>query len=261
MVDIFNRVVACDNEKIILVNASNPDDVQVEWITNLTLGLTFSPTIVENKTIILPTNRGFLYAFNVSNGQLLAKLKLWDNSSTQPFYGIRKMNWSDFFTILFNLLDCPYHYNSSSHMIEWDSTVPYGIMPVNPVNPVFFDGSIMFITNRDGVVTAVDMTTWSIIASNAIATPELISNGSYYTTKNSACVKGNKVFLVTERTKPGYEAWNNTLGRLYAIEVKSDPTNESVSLIETWNYSFNGSSEASPILINDTIFFDGFNTT
>jgi len=257
MVDIHDRVIACDNYKIILINASNHSNVHVEWTSNIThygtgliYPLPYSPTILENKTIILPTDHGPVYAFDVQTGHELAHLFFWDNSSSQPFYQVRHMNWSDFVTILSNPLDCPYHYNSSSHAVEWNSSVPYGIMPIPTI---FYEDIIVFITDRQGVVTAVDMTNGSILATNSLGTPELVSGGRMYSTQNSACVKENRTYIITE-----FNDGNITYGRLYAVDVNPNAQN---ILKEAWNYSFYGHSQASPTLIGDTIYFDGYNGT
>ena len=254
MVDIHDRVVACDNNKIILVNASNHSIVHVDWISNITSGgLPYSPTIVENNTIILPTDGGPVYAFDVQTGRELAHLFFWDNSSSQPFYQVRRMNWSDFMTILSNPLDCPYYYYSTSQAVEWNSTVPYGIMPIPTI---FYEGTIAFITDRQGVVTAVNMTNGSILAINSLGTPELVSGGRMYSTKNSACVKNNRTFITTE-----FNDSNITYGRLYAVNVNPDAQPPSDRLKVAWHYSFYGHSQASPTLIGDTIYFDGYNGT
>ena len=50
-------------------------------------------------------------------------------------------------------------------------------------------------------------------------------------------------------------------GRLYAVDVFPDATSESDRLIEVWNYSYFGKSQASPTLINDTLYFDGYNNS
>lgn len=260
MIDLHDRVVACDNQKIILVNASNHDNVHVEWVSNISSGgVPFSPTIVENRTIIVPTFNGPLYAFDVKTGHQLATLAFWDNSSNETSYGIRDMNWSDFLSILSHPSHCPYHYNNTDHVVEWNSTVRYGIMPV-PF--VFFEGTIMFVSGRDGVVAAVDMANGSELAVNSLGTPEMIPGGRYYSTQNSACVQGKRVFIVTGWTKPGFGgSRGNTSGRLYAVDVNPDAQNHSDVLKVAWDFSFPGQSQASPTLIGGTLYFDGYNGT
>jgi PKD repeat protein len=263
MIDIHDRVIACDCQKIILVNASDHNNIHVDWVSSFPGGgspkiTPLSPTIVENKTIIVPTTGGPLYAFNVTNGHLLATLSFWDNSSNVSFDAVREMNWSDFFTILSHPLDCPYHYDNINHVILWNSTVQYGIMPMDPV---FFEGNVMFKTDSSGVVAAIDMTNGSILAINSLGTPETKTGGKQYATINSACVKGNRVYITTQFPPPNLlgRFRGNISGRLYAIDVNPDAVPPTDILKEAWNYSFIGQSQASPTLINNTIYFDGFN--
>jgi hypothetical protein len=74
------------------------------------------------------------------------------------------------------------------------------------------------------------------------------------------------VFITTQLKMPSIEHFINNsndkiIGRLYAVEVKPDAENENDRLNVTWNYTYFGASQASPTLINDTIYFDGFNKT
>jgi len=269
MIDRYDRVVACDMEKVILVNASDHHNIHVDWISyfpaiNLSLRnfsmppVPLSPTIVENRTIIVPTWGGPLFAFDVKTGARLASLSFWDNSSNESYSAVREMNWADFFTILSHPLDCPYHYDSVQHVIAWNSPVHYGIMPINPV---FFEGTIMFQMDRSGVVAAIDTTNGSILAINSLGTPERITGGKQYGTQNSACVKRNRVYLTTQFPPPNLlgRYRGNISGRLYAIDVNPDAKNPFDILKVAWYYSYPGQGQASPTLINDIIYFDAFN--
>jgi outer membrane protein assembly factor BamB len=264
MVDIYDRVVACDNQRIFLVNALDRNNIHVEWTSYFpeeftsSGGIPISPTILKNRTIIIPTKNGPLYAFNVTNGAELANLTFVDNSSSDPVYGIREMNWLDFILIMSNPLDCPYHYNSSSHKVEWNSTVPYGIMPITPI---FLEGTIMFMTDDNGTVAAIQTTNGSILAINLIGTPELITDEKIYSTQNSACVQGNRTYVLTGYSAPGWRITNKQYGRLYAVDVNPDAQDPSERLHVAWNYPYHGQSQATPTLINDTIYFDGYNGT
>lgn len=85
MVDINNRVIACDNKKIIMVGPKD-NNYEVLWETPLPkrdskikkrgIFTPFSPNIVNKKTIILPTSSGPVYAFNVHDGILIDKIYL-----------------------------------------------------------------------------------------------------------------------------------------------------------------------------------------
>jgi hypothetical protein len=270
MVDIHDWVVACDNKTILLVNASNPNDVHVVWTQDIPLNgffnpfptTPYSPNIVENRTIILPTSNGPLLAYDVHTGEKLAEIYLGENETIDPYWGVPEMNLSNFVTIMTSPLPwpltCPYHYNSSNNVIEWNSTVPYGIMPFNPP---FFKDNIMFCADRIDPrnVTAFNISNpfnITILGSNLIEIGEFCLGKGFFSTRNSVCVKGNRTFITTQ-----YKAYNNTIGRLYAVDVNPNAINESERLNVTWNYTYFGVSQASPTLINDTIYFDGYNNS
>jgi len=158
------------------------------------------------------------------------------------------MPTSDFESIISNPLSCPYHYNSQNHIIEWVAPVPFGLMPSNYI---FYEGNIGFATSPDGIVSAFDNTTGEELASNAIEPPQLLQGGDYYSTINSACVKGNRIFLACEKD-------GNRTGRLYAVDVHPDAV-PSDRLHVAWYFNYSGKSQASPTLIGNTIYFDGYN--
>lgn len=258
MIDTYDRVVACDNQKIIMVDASDHNDVHVEWNTTIRYHderglypIPYSPTIVENNTIILPMQGGPLLAFNISTGEKIAELKLGQNETNISYYGIPDMPMEDFMSIIKNPLDCPYHYNTLKNMVEWISNITYGIMPLNYV---FQDGNIAFINSPDGNVSAFNITDGKKLVSNSIIEPQLIQGSDYYSTINSACVKGNRIFLACEKK-------GNKTGRLYAVDVNLNAVNESDLFQVAWSYSYFGKSQASPTLIDDTIYFDGYNSS
>ncbi len=257
-VDISDRVIACDNYKIILVNASNHDNVCVNWTKPIRYNnetgiypIPYSPTIVENKIIILPTQFGSLLAYNITTGNKIADIKLGQDGVNESYYGIPEMSMSDFLSIISNPLSCPFHYNSQNQTIEWVSNITYGIMPPNYI---FQEGNIVFLTSPDGNVSAYNNTTGEELTSNSVTVPQLLQGLNYYSTINSACAKENRIFLACE--KPG-----NKTGQLFAVDVYPNAANETDVFQVAWNFSYYGKSQASPTLIGDTIYFDGYNHT
>jgi len=258
MVDIHDRVIACDNSKMILVNASDHDHVYVEWITEIPhdvlhpfRSVVLSPTIVDNRTIILPTEGGPVLAYDVRTGEKIGEIKLGEGGGSTSYYGLPDMPMSDFVSIMSNPLSCPYHYDSDQHVVEWVASVPFGLMPLNTI---FHEGNIAFFTSPDGNVSAVDTTTGQELASNAVTTPQLLQGPDYYSTINSACVKGNRIFLAC--AKKGVK-----IGQFFAVDfLRNDPNGPGVFQV-AWNFSYFGTSQASPTLIGDTIYFDGFNNS
>jgi PKD repeat protein len=235
----------------------------------------FSPCLVENESIILPTKNGPVYLFDVETGALLANITLGKNTTLDEYWGIPKMSIADSIKIY---TDCylhgilPFRYNETSDRIEWNSEIPYGIMPSEKNYFIDFIHGKAFFTNQNFVTykERVAPFTWENITTNEIQAPAICTGEGYFSTINSACVHGNMVYLATEYTKPGFWQYhiinitlgvNNTVGRLYAIKVNASAENESERLEELWNYTYFGKSQATPTLIGDTIYFDGYNNT
>ena len=161
MVDIHNRVIACDNEKILMV-APQDEGYHIKWKSSFCdtsrLVIPFSPTIVDDETVVIPTKNGPVYAYDAESGKCLDKTFLGRDAGT------------DFSTI------------------------------------------------------------------------------------NSACVHGDRVYILTESARQT----NPVRGRLYALDVVPDARRKGEVLQEAWHYSFEGRSQASPLYIDNTIYFDGY---
>jgi hypothetical protein len=132
MVDINNRVVACDNEKIIMINASNVNNITLQWKTDIPhekvgpferifFPLPFSPTIVENKTIILPTKGGAVFVYDAENGTELINITLGENETNETYWGFSLMNHTEYYNLMINYTlhsICPFKYNITSQLVE-----------------------------------------------------------------------------------------------------------------------------------------------
>ena len=75
LVSIDNKIIACDNKTIFMLKVA--DECTVEWISKIPMVsqgimIPFSPNIVEDKIVILPTMNGPVYAFDADNGELLS---------------------------------------------------------------------------------------------------------------------------------------------------------------------------------------------
>jgi len=73
-------VICCDNKKMLMVKLVD-NEWKIIWETVFNkeksgLIIPFSPTIVKEKIIILPTRNGPVYGFDVDNGTILFELKL-----------------------------------------------------------------------------------------------------------------------------------------------------------------------------------------
>jgi len=178
MVDIHDRVIACDNHVVIMVdpNDYDHDNKTLEWVSEIPYGgLPYSPVIVQNDTIVIATDRGPVYVYDVRDGSLLAYKYLGKNEKINLIYKILNKN-----------------------------------------DPGFFS------------------------------------------TINTPCVKENRIYISTQYKGPrGFPTLRHH-ARLYAVDVDPHNSNIDERLKVAWYYEFGGMSQASPTLINDTIYFDGY---
>ena len=177
MIDVHSRIIACDNRVVVMIDPFDYDDNGkiVEWISDIPYGgLPFSPTIIQNDTIIIATDRGPIYAYDIKDGSLLA---------------------------------------------------------------------------------------WKYIRSDKLFNPLLswlnIKDRGFFSTINTPCVQGNRMYISTQYKNRGMPTLCHH-ARLYAIDVDSEKTNIDDRLTIAWFYEFGGPSQASPLLINNTIYFDGY---
>jgi len=155
IVSIDNKVIACDNYKVIMVDPYYNDDGKCLWSTEIPggpIGFILSPAITENGVIILPAALGNIYAFNSDNGVFLGSYPLGGS---------------------------------------------YTVM-----------------------------------------------NTSNFTTSNSACVNGNRAYILGQKS--------NANSRLFTIDI--NPSGNIFTPV--WNCSYPGKSQSSPTFINNVIYFD-----
>jgi hypothetical protein len=176
IVDIHNRVIACDNKNIILVDPFDVDNDNkiIEWKTELpNKGLAFSPIITENGTLVLATKNGPIYLYDSNNGDLITYKYLASSETNDPI--------------------------------------------------------IIKIFSKLG-------------------------NG-FFETINTPCVKGNRIYISCQFTTGGVFSYFKRYGRLYAIDINPEKSKDNMIKI-AWYYDFGGPNGASPLLIDDTIYFD-----
>jgi outer membrane protein assembly factor BamB len=178
MVDIHGQVIACDNHNVIMIDTFDIDNdsVIVEWISEIPYGgIPFSPVITEDGTLIIATDRGPIYAYNITDGSLIGWKFLGEDEKIHPIY--RLLNVDD---------------------------------------PGFFS------------------------------------------TINTPCVSKNRIYISTQYKGPRGMPTLRHHARLYAVDIDSDNENISKRINESWYFEFGGPSQASPTIINETIYFDGY---
>lgn len=178
IVDIYSRVIACDNRVVILVDTFDYDNDSkiVEWVSEIPFGgVPFSPVITDDNTLVIATDKGPVYAYNISDGSLIGWKFLGEDEIIHPIY--RLLN---------------------------------------------------------------------------------IDDPGFFSTINTPCVKCNRVYISTQYKSPIGIPTLLHHARLYALDIDSDNPNVEERLTEAWHFEFGGPSQASPTLINETIYFDGY---
>jgi hypothetical protein len=177
LVDIHDRVIACDDTKIVMIDPfdCDADGVILEWQTPLLgKGLVISPVITNEGTLVLATKNGPLYVYDSSDGRCLASKYLQTHDKNDPVV-------------------------------------------------------VKLFTRLNG----------------------------FYETINTPCVKGNRVYVLAQFTIGGLVSLFKRYGSLIAIDICPDAPSEAERIMIAWHYDFGGPSGGSPLLVNDTIYFDG----
>jgi outer membrane protein assembly factor BamB len=155
----------------------------------------------------------------------------------------------------------PYDYDADGRIVEWISEFPEGGLSFSPV--ITEDG-IIFIATTKGPIYAYDsrdgaLLGWRYLTAdkqvNLLAQVLDVNDCGFFVTVNAPCVRGSRVYMLTHY-KQGVFLFPH-YARLYAIDV--DPYNPNMEdrLKIAWYYEFGGPSGASPLLINNTLYFDG----
>lgn len=124
-----------------------------------------------------------------------------------------------------------------------------------PFSPTIVDGQTIILPTKGGPTYAFDVNTGEKIAEIYLGLGEIATKDSFFSTINSACVNKQRVYILAEYEIPAKYRRKTYLSRLYAIDVNR----KSKEIFKVkWFYPFIGRSQASPLLIKDTIHFDIF---
>lgn len=158
----------------------------------------------------------------------------------------------------------PFDCDSDGNITEWVTEIPYGGIPFSPV--ITEDGTIVIATDR-GPIYAFNSSDGSLIGWKYLGENDKIrwiyrllniDDPGFFSTINTPCVKGNRIYISTHYKGPRGMPTLRHHARLYAVDVDSDNPNVDDRFNVSWYYEFGGPSQASPTLINDTIYFDGY---
>jgi hypothetical protein len=127
--------------------------------------------------------------------------------------------------------------------VLWQTPTPGG----RPISPVVTDSGLIVLATKGGPVSAYRGSDGALVGSLLLRTdpsdPEILE------TVNTPCVRGDRVYIATQRTNdPANTA------RLVALDVRAGTSSP---LTEAWFFEFGGPSGGSPLCVDATIYFDG----
>ena len=128
--------------------------------------------------------------------------------------------------------------------VKWKTPTPGGI----PISPVIVENMVVILATNDGPLAAFDTGTGKLIGKRYLV--DTVGAEEFYDTENTPGVSGNRIYVSTEkRNDPDHTA------RLWAVDVV--PGSPDGVIQPKWSFEFGGPSGASPLIVGDTIYFDG----
>jgi hypothetical protein len=138
--------------------------------------------------------------------------------------------------------------------VLWRSAKPDPGTPISPV-PVGTDTPMLLVATKDNIaggepaVTVWDLETGALLSQLVLRDP---ATGAVYITRNTVATNGRRAYVVGSRMD------DENAGRLFAIDVcEGRRCGGRGALQVRWTYDFNGPSGVSPLLLGDTLIFDG----
>lgn len=139
--------------------------------------------------------------------------------------------------------------------VRWRTETPLGF----PVSPVPVEGDLLVLASLAGPVSIYDAVGGALL-DTLPPTGDVEGVPGFYFSRNTPVVRGRRIYVSTEWTPadfsgelPPEERWP---ARLYALDL--DPAAEVGSRISVaWYHVFGQRSGSSPLLLGDTVYFDG----
>jgi hypothetical protein len=129
--------------------------------------------------------------------------------------------------------------------IIWQTPLSGG----TPISPVPTPNGVVLVATWAGPISAYSLADGSLVGTITVTD----TSGRTYQTKNTPSMNGNRAYLSMAAVNDA------SYGELVAIDI--DPLNVTSPLTVKWAFPFGGGSGASPLTINDKIYFDGAHLT
>ena len=135
--------------------------------------------------------------------------------------------------------------------VVWNSEYP---TPAIPIGPVLTQGNGLILATLGGPIYAYDVEDGSLIGELLVQTGP--GDPGFFHTANTPAVRGNRVYVSMIHQVDGHPD-EDFLSRLVAVDVDKDAADPRDRLKVAWHFTFGGPSGASPLVVEDVIFFDG----
>jgi putative pyrroloquinoline-quinone binding quinoprotein len=135
--------------------------------------------------------------------------------------------------------------------VRWSTRTPGGA----PISPTVLRNGAVVLATRGGPVSAFDSRSGRHLGTLDLRATLGGLSGRFDTT-NTPGARGNRVYVSTELTLDDGRPDPNHHARLYAIDVNPrKPAGRRLQI--AWHFEFGARSGASPLVVGDTIVFDG----
>lgn len=139
--------------------------------------------------------------------------------------------------------------------VVWSTATPGGV----PISPVITDSGVVVLASHGGPISIYDRDGGELLDS-LLVEDEWQGAKGFYSTRNTPAMRGDRIYVSTEFTTAKGGGSTSPMetrpARLLAVDIdrRAAPGER---LKVAWYFQFGARSGSSPLLIDDTIYFDG----
>lgn len=183
-------------------------------------------------------NNLIVYDYNGNRVWKSEDLLHWSTTSSTPMVSIdNKVIICDSYKII--MVD-PY-YNEDGECL-WSTEIPGS--PGVIFSPAITENGVIILPIRNGNIYVFNSDNGDFLSGYSLEDGYTVMSTDVFSTSNSACVNGNRVYILGEKS--------NEKSRLFAIDIEKSGN----IFTPIWYYPYTGKSQASPTFINNVIYFD-----
>ncbi|MEW6737608.1 MAG: hypothetical protein AB1489_40375 [Acidobacteriota bacterium] len=142
--------------------------------------------------------------------------------------------------------------------VLWNSPTPGGL-PISPT--ITNNGAIVLATKASDGATQAPVSAYNPATGELLGILNITDKGGFYETLNTPGGRNNRVYISTQRRLLNGDVDPSNTGQLFAVEIDVTNPNPTQRLQVKWSFEYRSPSGASPLVINDVIYFDGAGLT